>query len=721
MSGATRDAVTDPVPDPAAPAAAGKATPVERYQHRQRIGEGGMATVDEAWDAKLERRVAIKQPLEYLAADEAFRDRFLSEARKLARVRNPYVVEIYDVDDSHDPPRMIMELADGGSLRERSLAGPTSTGKAVVILRQLLRGLTAIHDAELVHRDLKPENVLACGDVFKIADFGIAKLASERTQRFVTPKYGAPEIQRGASSSSRADLYALGLIAYELIVGAERFIDLAVASYLEAGHTWEPPPAAASGPRDRAFPWSEWHLDPRVSLPALSLVAGAPPALAAVIAQMIAKHPEARYASGRSVLGDLDSLSGAATERVDEPSGAVVHDEADHAYATPDSAPVDGMASAAASGPRLPLWRRVSPRRAVLLGGVLAALMSAGGMAAFVAMSGEAPASLDVEPLRREALETADRGDHRAAVLLLDRALAAVPNDAQLMRTGVRSHYQLANYGRAEALLDQLEAAAPPGGDAWVDYYRGLILLTRSSSRAPEALPLLERAAGRAGVPADSLFYLGFAHLKTGDHAGATRAYERFLATGEGSAANVDRAERYLAARRLPVSPPAGERSQAGGGGSSAAALASAYRRPLVMRGFERRDLSLSSLRGEIVVFHLWATWCKPCKAELPDLVRFYRRDYPALAARGLRLVTISNDFAVGDLSSFLRRELASDLPQGFPIYWDPDSELNAHLGLGTALPQTIILDRQGRRLRQVTGTIDWSSSRLREQLASYL
>ncbi len=348
--------------------------------------------------------------------------------------------------------------------------------------------------------------------------------------------------------------------------------------------------------------------------------------------------------------------------------------------------------------------------------------MAAGGLAAFVAFTETPAPRQSVEPLRREALETADRGDHQAAALLIDRALMVSAEDALLLRAGVRSHYQLANYGWAIVLLDRLEVLAPPGGDAWVDYYRGLISLTRAPNRAADSLPFLERAAGRAGVPADSLFFLGFAYLKSGDHGSARRAYERFLDTREGTASNIERAERYLSVRRQPLARSSSKiGSRASAGSDTAADQVSAYRRPLVLRGFERRDLSLSSLRGEVVIVHLWATWCKPCKVELPDLVSFYRRDYPGLAARGLRLITISSDFAIGDLSSFLRRELAPEMPQGFPIYWDPDSELNVHLGLGTALPQTVILDRQGRRLRQVTGTIDWSSPRLHEQLAAYL
>jgi thiol-disulfide isomerase/thioredoxin len=149
--------------------------------------------------------------------------------------------------------------------------------------------------------------------------------------------------------------------------------------------------------------------------------------------------------------------------------------------------------------------------------------------------------------------------------------------------------------------------------------------------------------------------------------------------------------------------------------------MVSAYARPLHLQGYQRPDLRLADLRGDVVVLHLWATWCAPCKEELPSLVRFFGRDYPSLAARGLRVVTVSSDFAIGDLNSFMRRELASGLPDGFPVYWDPDSELNLHLGLGSALPQTVVLDRRGRRLRQVTGAVDWDSDRLLQQLESYL
>lgn len=737
----------------------------ERYERRAWIGAGGMAVVHEAWDSDLERLVAIKEPRpDTLGSDPSFRERFLAEARKLALVHHPHVVQIYDVDAQHDPPRMIMELADGGSLRDHAQAGSTPPVEALAILRQLLAGLGAIHAVDLVHRDLKPENILLFGEVYKIADFGIAKLSSERTQRYVTPKYAAPEIQSGSASSPRADIYSLGLIIYELVTGAERFAALIAEAWHAAGRVWDGSPGA---PASTDFPWTAWHLASQLTLPPLDEQAEVSPSVAAMVARMIAKDPQARYADGRAVLRALALVGSPAgdaeTETVPEPptlhaAEAPVDGRSDApaeasaqprreqprreqarkgrgaeaGWPDPGPAATDRLpeppaseagASAMAAGASVappqvasPGSRLIPPAisrsRSTLFGLALGASMAAIGLLAFVGLAGrEESANAPVEPaetrqasLRREALARARRGEHELAVGLIARALDEEPKDADLLRAGVRSELELANYGRAERLLDRLAAVAAVGEPA-VDYYRGMLLLARTPNRASVAVPYLERAAGRAEIPADGYFYLGFARMQSGDRDGASDAFERFLDRDDGSEALAKRARRYLAARRTP----------------SAREAVSAYARPLRLTGFQRPDLRLSDLRGDVVVLHLWATWCAPCKEELPSLVRFYRRDYPSLAARGLRVVTVSSDFALADLVGFVQRELSSGLPDELPVYWDPDSELNLHLGLGSALPQTVVLDRRGRRLRQVTGAVDWDSDRLRQQLESYL
>ncbi len=722
-----------------------------RYERRAWIGAGGMAVVHEAWDSDLERLVAIKEPRpDTLGSDPSFRTRFLAEARKLALVHHPHVVQIYDVDAQHDPPRMIMELADGGSLRDSALAGPTSPAEALAILRQLLAGLGAIHAVDLVHRDLKPENILLFGEVYKIADFGIAKRSSERTQRYVTPKYAAPEIQRGGVSSPRADIYSLGLILYELMTGAERFGTLIADTWRSGGHDWE---GSSDASATSEFPWTAWHLASELTLPPLDEEVAVSPSVAAVIARMIAKDPAPRFAHSGAVLRAL-ALSGsprddAETETVPEPESQPRPD-ADHAAEPPPSPaavtpaseqregksdgpwagatsterlpepsasassavslPRGGTDPPGTSGPR-PMRAALSRSRSALLGLALGAGMALIGLLAFVGLAerGEParpaePAETRQESLRREALARARRDEHELAVGLIARALDAQPRDPDLLRAGVRSELELANYSRAERLLDRLAVVAEVG-DPVIDYYRGMLLLARAPNRASVAVPYLERAAGRAGIPADGFFYLGFARMQRGDRDGASDAFERFLDRDGGSEALARRARRYLAARRAP----------------SARDAVSAYARPLRLSGFQRPDLRLSDLRGDVVVLHLWATWCAPCKEELPSLVRFFRRDYPSLAARGLRVVTVSSDFSLADLVGFVQRELDSGLPDDFPVYWDPDSELNLHLGLGSALPQTVVLDRRGRRLRQVTGAVDWDSDRLRQQLESYL
>jgi len=692
----------------------------DRYQRRRDLGTGGMATVHEAWDSHLERRVAIKEPLPEVVRDQGFRRRFLAEGRKLALVHHPHVVEIYDVDAQHDPPRMIMELADGGNLREAIEGGPMAPRQALAIVRQLLEGLAAVHLAGLVHRDLKPENVLRFGTVFKIADFGVAKLPSERTQRYVTPRYAAPEIQTGGGAGPRADVYSLGLIAYELMTGAERFASLVATGWQRAGQRWKSDRGAGDG-TGGGIPWTAWHLDPDMVLPSLDREVAVSPSVAAVVARMIAKAPAARYADGRSVLSALAAADHAVpetdTETVPEPllvTAGVSPAGVSPAGVSPAGRRRGlfwGLASGAllvvAGGATFMVWN--GALAAPGLGHLLAASSadgssSTGSSSDGSSSTGSSSTGLPADTaLRARALEQLRRGEYAQAADLLGRAVARMPEDPELLEAAVRSELKLANYGRAEALLERLAAVLPPAAPK-VAYFRGVLTLARAPNRGAAAAALLERATGEPGVPPEGDFYLGFARMQTGDAAGARSAFERFLAHDGRSASLAERARRYLQAR---PAPPVG--------------VASAFARPLRLRGFERPDLMLEELRGTVVVLHLWAAWCVPCRKELPALARFYHREYPQLEARGLRVLTVSSDFALADVRAFLGGGQSPELFADFPIYWDPDTELNLALGLGSALPQTVILDRRGRRLRQVTGPVDWGGPRLSSQLASYL
>ena len=210
------------------------------------LGRGGMGAVYEARQVKLDRTVALKVLPPEVGRDPAFAERFLREARTLARLNHPHIVQVYDfgqtgavVIDGEERPGLfyfLMEYVDGANLRDAMAAG-LKPGQALEVVRQICEALRFAHDRGIVHRDVKPENVLLTrGGTVKIADFGLAKLgrpvdANEEEspkpwtltgtrQAMGTPHYMAPEQLRGTRDvDHRADIYSLGVVFYELLTG----------------------------------------------------------------------------------------------------------------------------------------------------------------------------------------------------------------------------------------------------------------------------------------------------------------------------------------------------------------------------------------------------------------------------------------------------------------------------------------------------------------------
>jgi len=199
-----------------------------RYRLERRLGVGGMSTVQLAFDTRLERYVAVKLLAEHLAADDAFIARFKREALAAARLVHPNVVQVYDFGSDEGSHRqfIVMEHVEGHScaelLREH---GPMSATDAVDVLVQSCRGLDYAHRGGVVHRDVKPGNLLRNEEgVVKLADFGIAKAAEDSDITRVgsvigTASYLAPEQSRGEPAGPQSDLYALGVVAYQLLTG----------------------------------------------------------------------------------------------------------------------------------------------------------------------------------------------------------------------------------------------------------------------------------------------------------------------------------------------------------------------------------------------------------------------------------------------------------------------------------------------------------------------
>ncbi|AKA83449.1 serine/threonine-protein kinase [Pseudomonas synxantha] len=195
------------------------------YDIEGEIGEGAMASVYLATQCSLERKVALKVMAAALAADPTFCERFLREGKTLARLSHPHTVTIHDIGNVGELYYMAMEYLPNGTLKERIAAGLTPE-QGVTLIRQIASALGYAHAQGLVHRDVKPANILFRADgTAVLSDFGIAKSLDDRTQftqvgfAVGTPSYMSPEQARGQEIDGRADLYALGVVLYEILVG----------------------------------------------------------------------------------------------------------------------------------------------------------------------------------------------------------------------------------------------------------------------------------------------------------------------------------------------------------------------------------------------------------------------------------------------------------------------------------------------------------------------
>ena len=198
---------------------------ISGYDIHGEIGEGAMASVYLATQRSLERKVALKVMAAALAADPTFCERFLREGKTLARLSHPHTVTIHDIGNVGELYYMAMEYLPNGTLKERIAAGMTPE-QGVTLIRQIASALGYAHAQGLVHRDVKPANILFRADgTAVLSDFGIAKSLDDRTQftqagfAVGTPSDMSPEQARGQEIDGRADLYALGVVLYEILVG----------------------------------------------------------------------------------------------------------------------------------------------------------------------------------------------------------------------------------------------------------------------------------------------------------------------------------------------------------------------------------------------------------------------------------------------------------------------------------------------------------------------
>jgi serine/threonine protein kinase len=321
-----------------------------RYRIEGRLGFGGMSTVHLALDLRLERQVAVKLLAEHLAEDPTFVSRFQREAQAAARLVHPNIVQVFDSgqDERTGQYFIVMEYIEGSSCAEILRDdGWVEVDEAIAIVDQACEGLHYAHRHGVVHRDVKPGNLLRAreGEV-KLADFGIAKATEQSSITQVgsvlgTAAYLAPEQARGEEAGPRADLYALGVVTYQLISGrlpyqANSLTELALKQQQE-----EPP-----------------MLD--------TLVAAVTPQLAEAVAISLALDPQDRYQTAREMGRALSEGADGIAPAERRAAGAAPATEATSVLSAgrrPTAAQPGAAAVTSAVTPRRP--RAGAPRRQI--------------------------------------------------------------------------------------------------------------------------------------------------------------------------------------------------------------------------------------------------------------------------------------------------------------------------------------------------------------------
>ncbi|MHC9293696.1 serine/threonine-protein kinase [Mycobacterium sp. LTG2003] len=258
---------------------------VDRYELRRVLGYGGMAEVWDGWDHRLDRAVAVKMMHRAVAAQADTRRRFETEARAAARLSHPNIVAVHDFGEHDGTPFIVMERLPGQTLADVIAQGALSPRRAAAVLADVLAALGAAHGAGVLHRDIKPGNILVAADgSMKVADFGIAKTSGDvqtmAGQVVGTMAYMSPERIAGAPASVSDDLYAVGVMGYEALVGFRAFPQDTPGAVVRAIMDDPPPPLSVVRP----------DIDP---------------ALAATIDRAMARDPRDRFGSAEDMRSAL--------------------------------------------------------------------------------------------------------------------------------------------------------------------------------------------------------------------------------------------------------------------------------------------------------------------------------------------------------------------------------------------------------------------------------
>jgi serine/threonine-protein kinase len=274
---------------------------ISHYKVVQKLGEGGMGVVYKAEDLKLGRAVALKFLPSHLIESDEHKARFLHEARAAALLDHPNICTVYEIDEADGRTFLAMACLEGETLKHKIAARPLPLKEALDIAIQIGQGLQAAHEKGIVHRDIKPANIMITpqGQV-KIMDFGLAQL-SDRTKltasgmKLGTPAYMSPEQTEGKPADGRSDIWALGVVLYEMISGHVPFPGETEAAVAHAILRTEPEPLTA-------------------------VRSGVPIELDHILAKTLAKEPSERYQHIDDLLVDLRKCDAPRTSRAGQPT-----------------------------------------------------------------------------------------------------------------------------------------------------------------------------------------------------------------------------------------------------------------------------------------------------------------------------------------------------------------------------------------------------------------
>ncbi|HEX5133489.1 MAG TPA: protein kinase [Candidatus Krumholzibacteria bacterium] len=489
---------------------------ISRYEVLERMGAGGMGVVYRARDPRLDRIVAIKFLSASLSSDRSAKVRFMQEARAASALDHPNICSIYEIDeDANGHLFIVMAYYEGRTLDNLTIAGPLPAGEALAIVIQVADGLAKAHAQGITHRDIKPANIILTSDgVAKILDFGLAKVAgatavTQTGQSVGTPAYMAPEQIRGEEIDHRADIWALGVLLFELLTGQRPFKGDHPQAVMYA--------VVNEAPRQLADIWPD-----------------APAGIQAVIDRCLQKDPAARYQSVTEVRGDarlvLKGLegSGADTAIASEYASSVqavlrlekkAHTRDARRHATRALAVIGGVAVLAVAG-----WfgfRALSPKP----GDALRVLVMPPVVEATTDTTTAQLAAANVESSLLRALSNMKN------VAAIQGATAGNAPPEQARQLGARDiiTVSLKDTGR-DWQIDMARLDAEAGSTTWTSTFSAphgepLILASATTARLTQAYPGLAREEAAIDV-------------SDADYALFLRQYNRFVrfAAGPGGA-----------------------------------------------------------------------------------------------------------------------------------------------------------------------------------------